>query len=168
MTEPLSDDEDLLFNFGAGDRQEKFDQAILRNQTGMRLVDFLVELEESHHFIEVKDGENPHAENPDEIRKKLKNGELIHVLASKYRESRFFFSFQVRSQKRIRYIVLLWLDEIDNAMRSRLTDQLKSKIPCEHRSFSQPSVDECIILDVHQFKKRFGESCVWRKSDFED
>lgn len=160
-------DGDLYFDFPHAVSQEAFDDDAVFGNATLQPVDFIVDFDEKYVFIEVKDPDNPAAVNPAAILKKLNSGNLICKLAGKYRDSRFFFEFQRRQQKPVHYVVVLSWASLDKAMLLSKTDELKRAIPISNISHKSPCLDQCIILNLEQFKKRFGDGCVWRKSDYE-
>lgn len=166
---PLQDakDGDLLFDFEGALSQEAFDDEATFSETTIQPVDFIVDFEKHYVFVEVKDPDNPAAKNPQAILAKLKDGNLVFKLAGKYRDSRFFFEFQRRPLKPIQYVVLLSWSTLDSALLVSTTDRLKKAIPFSHPTHKAPCLDHCIILNLEQFKKRFGDRSVWRKSEFE-
>jgi hypothetical protein len=160
-------DGDLYFDFPDAVSQEPFDDEATFGSTTIQAVDFIVDFETHYVFIEVKDPDKPLAANPAAILAKLKDGKLIWKLAGKYRDSRFFFEFQQRPRKPVHYVVVLSWAKLEKALLLAKTDELKRAIPISHSSHRFPCLDHCIILNLDQFKKRFGEGCVWRKSNYE-
>jgi hypothetical protein len=160
-------DGDLYFDFPEADSQEPFDDEATFGTTTIQPVDFIVDIDERYVFIEVKDHDNPVAKNQQAILAKLRDGRLIRKLAGKYRDSRFFFEFQQRSPKPVHYVVVLSWAAVDNALLLAKTEELKLAIPISHASHRLSCLDQCIILNLEQFKKRFGDGCVWRKSEYE-
>ena len=168
MPAQLSDGYDLLFEFQQPVSYEEFDTKELRDDTTIQPVDFIVEFEEYFLFIEVKDPDNPGAENPEAIRRKLHDGKLVTKLAGKFRDTRYFFQCQDRTDKKIYYIVLLSMKELSVQSLMTRTDEIKKALPFDHKTHNRKLIDQCIVLNLDQFKKKFGENSVWRKSDFEN
>lgn len=165
---PMEDakDGDLLFDFPDAVFQESFDNSANFGTATIQPVDFIIDFEEYYLFVEVKDPDNPVAANENAILEKLRDGRLINKLAGKYRDSRFFFEFQRRPVKKVFYVVLLSWSRLDDAILLAKTDELKRAIPFSHSSYLSPCLDQCVILNLQQFRNRFGGGCVWRKSDF--
>jgi hypothetical protein len=156
---------DLEFDFVGALDAVKFDDGTTHTFSSIQPVDFIVEYEDCYRFVEVKDPDNPDATNVEAFREKLKSGRLIRSLAGKYRDSLFFQSFQDNQQKDIEYIVLLSMCALDDALLLAKQDELQRSIPFRHRSWQRNSATACVILNMNQWKKRYGSGSIRRLSD---
>ncbi len=156
---------DLQFEFNDIENEEKFDRDEIREKSNLKTVDFLVEYNDCYRFIEVKDLDCPNPQNPDEFMKKFKSGSLIESLAMKYRDSKFYLLHTKRPIKKYQYLVLIASKNIDSAMLLNKQEQLKAKIPIEHKNWDKASLDVCAILNIDKWKKCYGENSIKRISD---
>lgn len=131
----------------------------------MKRVDFIVEYEDFYRFFEIKDPDAPTASNPRAIVNKLRSGALINSLAGKYRDSLLFRVLANKCNKDIHYVVLLSISSLDPASLLIKQDALKNEIPINHNGWVLSAAKSCVILNLEQYKKQFGESSVRRISD---
>ena len=157
-------EDDFEFNFSGAMKAIKFDDGATYAATSIQPVDFLVEYADRYCFIEVKDPDNPAAVNVSAFFEKLKSGKLIRSLAGKYRDSLFARSFQNVASKKNEYVVLISMSELDEALLLTKQDELQKSIPLWHDSWERPSATACVILNVKQWKKYFGETSIRRVS----
>jgi len=161
-------EQDLEFDFNGAVSAVKFDDGKAHATSSIQPVDFIVEFEDCFRFIEVKDPDKPGAANIDAFREKLKSGKLIRSLAGKYRDSFFFRNFQANTQKNVEYVVLLSMGALDDALLLAKQDELQRSIPFSHQFWQQNSATACVILNINQWKKRFGDESVRRMSKAPD
>ena len=107
--------------------------------TCMKAVDFIVELEDSYLFIELKDPDDPDAapERRQEFIENLRSGGLDEDLKYKYRDSFLYEWASGRADKPIDYFVLIALDTLDNAHLLRRKEALRRMLP-QHGPGGQP------------------------------
>jgi len=156
---------DLEFDFAGAERAEKFDVAEIHASSSIQTVDFIVEYADCYQFIEIKDPDEPGAADVQAFKDKLKSGQLIKSLAGKYRDSLFFHRFLDHDEKNVEYIVLLSMKELDDAQLLSKLDELHRSIPYAHPLWQRNSAAVCVILNVAQWKKRFGPASIRRLSD---
>jgi hypothetical protein len=156
---------DLEFDFNDAVSVIKFDDRMTHATSSIQPVDFVIEFEGCFRFVEVKDPDEPGAANVDAFREKLKSGKLIRSLAGKYRDSLFFRRFQANTEKDIEYIVLLSMGSLDDALLLSKQDQLQRSIPISHQTWQRNSATACVILNMDQWKKRYGDDSVRRLSE---
>lgn len=155
---------DLEFDFTGSVDAFIFDDGGTHANSSIQPVDFIVEYEDKYRFVEVKDPDDPASVNIPAFREKLKSGKLIRSLAGKYRDSLFFRTCQGKQQKHIEYIVLLSMSALDDALLLAKQEELHRSIPISHKSWLQNSATVCIILNMTQWKKRFGGDSIRRLS----
>lgn len=163
MTKLIEDD--LEFDFSDAISVVKFDDASTHGNNSMKRVDFIAEYESSYRFIEVKDPDVPGASNPQGFVNKLTTGKLICDLAGKYRDSLLFRVLSNKGSKQMDYVVLLSMASLDSALLLNKQDELHRSIPLTHGEWEIPSARSCVILNLQQYKTRFGSNSVRRISD---
>jgi hypothetical protein len=136
-------EKDLEFDFSGAAKAVKFDDGIA---------------------IEIKDPDEPGAANIEAFREKLKSGKLVRSLAGKFRDSMFFRVIQGVDKKPVEYIVLLSMEALSDADLLTKTDQLKRCIPIEHTYWPDDCATSCVILNVRQWKRIFGDESLRRIS----
>ena len=156
---------DLEFFFSGAISAVKFDDETVHGSSSIQPVDFVVEFDEVFRFVEVKDPDVPNAENVAEFKEKLKSGKLTRQLAGKYRDSLFFRGFQSNSQKSVEYVVLLSMKVLEDALLIAKQDELQRSIPFSHATWEGTSASVCAILNIDQWKKRYGEESIRRLSE---
>jgi len=156
---------DLDFTFDGAISAIKFDDGITLATSSIQPVDFVIEYANLYRFVEVKDPDIPGAVNVEAFREKLKSGKLIQSLAGKYRDSQFFHRFQGKSDKDVEYVVLLSMNVLDDALLLTKQDELKRSIPICHKSWPCDSASCCVILNINQWKRLYGEDAVRRRSE---
>ena len=156
---------DLELDFSNAINAFQFDDNTYHAGSTVQRVDFIAEYEDCYRFVEVKDPDIPGASNVQGILDKLKSGKLIQSLAGKYRDTLFFRSIQNKIDKKIEYIVLFSMSSLDVAFLLTKQDELHKSIPLEHNQWTSKSASVCVILNMQQWKKRFGENSVRRISD---
>lgn len=158
-------EKDLEFDFTGALRAFKFDDRVTHSSSSIQPVDFIIEYADCYRFVEVKDPDKPGAEDVQAFRDKLKSGKLIRSLAGKYRDSLFFRSFQDNEHKEVEYVVLLSMSVLDDALLLAKQDELLRSIPFTHKSWQRNSASACVILNMNQWKKRYGADSVRRLSE---
>lgn len=156
---------DLEFDFSDAIQAIQFDNEAYHAGSTIQRVDFIAEYDDCYRFIEVKDPDIPGAENIEGFAEKLKSGKLINSLSGKYRDSLFFRGLQNKVDKKIEYIVLLSMSNLDEPLLLSKQDELKRSIPFRHKDWPNDSAAVCVILNMQQWKKHFGEHSVRRLSD---
>lgn len=156
---------DLEFDFTGALSAIKFDDGITHASTSIQPVDFVVEYADRYLFIEIKDPDTPRAINVDAFREKLRSGKLIRSLAGKYRDSLFFRGFEGKENKKIEYIVLLSMSVLDDNQLLTRQDELHKSLPFSHEKWEGNSAAACVILNIRQWKRRYGDTSVKRLSD---
>lgn len=156
---------DLEFDFAGALTVLKFDDEKTHSASSVQAVDFIVEYADHFLFVEVKDPDVPNPADIEAFKRKLRSGELIRSLARKYRDSRFFLSFQQNQTKEFQYVVLLSMQSLDDALLLNKQDELHRSIPLTHPSWQTNSATACAILNLAQWQKRYGVQSVYRLSE---
>jgi hypothetical protein len=158
---------DLEFDFSGAKKAYKFDDDEIHAASSAQRVDFVAEYDDCYRFVEVKDLDCPDLINPEAFIKKLKTNELIHKLAGKYRDTKFYRSnCEEHSESLdIDYIVLIARQSLEPALMVSRLDLLHRALPIENINWGRKSVRSCVILNLEQYKKQFGEHSVRRLSD---
>jgi len=156
---------DLEFDFNGSIEAIKFDEDSNHLGNTIKRVDFVVEYDDCYRFIEVKDPDIPGATDIDGFISKLKSGKLIQSLSGKYRDTLFFRTIQKKADKKIEYIVLLSMSKLEAPLLMNKQDELHRSIPFQHSDWSSNSVAVCVILNMQQWKKRYGENSIRRLSE---
>ena len=157
-------EEDLEFDFSDAINAIRFDDDAIHGQSTMKRVDFIAEHVNQYIFLEVKDPDNPVAVNPAAFKRKLLSGNLIPDLAGKYRDSLLFHALSDKAEKPIHDVILLSMASLDPALLLNKQDQLHRCLPMKHKNWSKPFAQACVILNLEQYKKRFGSHSVRRRS----
>jgi len=126
---------------------------------GLSAVDFIVETEELHLFIEVKDPGNPNAHAPevfiekfiDELKTPAKvTGKFKDSLLKQLAQGRVF------CHKPIVYVVVLEWHKFDKQQWQRTYDNIKNTMPSfKEDCFSSIKSIMFMMLDVGKFQKTF-------------
>lgn len=160
-------EKDLEFDFGDAQNAMQFDDTQFHGHSSMKRVDFISEHETFYRFIEVKDPDIPAAteQNKADFLQELQSGKLINSFAGKYRDSLLFRHLQGKNDKPVDYIVLLSMSSLEPAMLLNKTDMLHREIPLNHNAWTGASARNCVILNLEQYKERFGDASVRRISE---
>lgn len=156
---------DLEFDFSDAINAVQFDDTTTHGNSSMKRVDFIVEYEDCYRFIEVKDPDINLEGDHSSFLAKLQSGKLVTSLAGKYRDSLLFRVLSNKCDKDLHYIVLLSMASIEPPMLLNKLDALRREIPLNHNDWAISSAKSCVILNLEQYKRRFGESSVRRISD---
>ncbi|GAB56448.1 hypothetical protein GPUN_2333 [Glaciecola punicea ACAM 611] len=160
-------EKDLEFDFSNAITATLFDDTAVHGNSSMKRVDFIAEHNDCYVFIEVKDPDIPDATAEDKFNflQNLSSGKLVNSFAGKYRDSLLFRQLEGKNNKPVDYIVLLSMSSLDPAMLLNKIDILHREIPIIHNSWSNSSARSCVILNLEQYKTRFGETSVRRISE---
>lgn len=159
------EEKDLAFEFADALHAVNFDCDEVRGKSCMNTVDFIVEYEDRRLFVEVKDPDAPDTANPAAFHDKMGSETLVQNLARKFRDGVFFQHFKDGMNKRAEYVVLISMRALDDALLLAKQDELCRSIPIKHDHWKGGATPSCAILNLEQWKKRFGENSVWRLSD---
>jgi len=160
-------EKDLMFDFSDARNALQFDDTTFHGHSSMKRVDFISEHDDFYRFIEVKDPDLPAATEEDKANflVNLNSGKLVNSFAGKYRDSLLFRHLEGKSNKPVDYIVLLSMSSLDPAMLLNKIDLLHREIPLNHNAWQGNSARSCVILNLEQYKIRFGEAAVRRISE---
>lgn len=158
---------DLELTFAGAKAVIHFDDDTYHAGNTIKRVDFIVEYDDRHVFVEIKDPDIPAAINPAAFVEKLKSGELIQSLAGKFRDTLFFRSAQGKSNIDIpvSYLVLLSMSSLESALLVSKQDELKRSIPIRHQHWKFDCAANCIILNFDHWRRNFGDNSIRRISD---
>lgn len=155
---------DLEFDFSDAVTAFQFDDDTHGNSS-MKRVDFIAEYDDFYRFIEVKDPDIDLIADHSSFLTKFQSGKLVASLAGKYRDSLLFRVLANKCSKDMHYVVLLSMASIDVAMLLNKQDKLYREIPLNHDEWALPSAKSCVILNLAQYKRQFGEKSVRRISE---
>lgn len=156
---------DLELSFPGAQAVIHFDDSEYHSSSTVQRVDFIAEYEAHYLFIEIKDPDIPGAENLAAFVTKLNSGKLVQSLAGKFRDTLFFRSAQGKNDRKVLYLVLISMQNLDNALLLSKQDELRKAIPIRHVDWADDCAASCIILNFDQWKKRFGEQSLRRISE---
>jgi len=138
-----------------GATARKFDDSATHKHIHvMKGVDFVVDTPDRLLFIEIKDADNPNAEENrrDEFIRSLRSGEIDESLKYKYRDSFVYEWAAGRIEKPVYYYVLIaWEDATEGQLLTR-SDQLRSKIPMLGECF----IAGCEIFNITTWNQHLG------------
>lgn len=133
----------------------------------MHRVDFIVELDESILFVEVKDPGNPNAQSRglEKFIERLNNGTLSESFASKFIDSFFYRWAEDKLSKNVYYLSLVTIDkeELPN-----LSDEIAKKLaPVGKISnrWQRHPVQNCQVFNIETWNQNFPKWPVTRLSD---
>ena len=156
---------DLELSFPGASAVVHFDDNQYHANSTVQRVDFIAEYGAYYLFIEIKDPDIPMAANPAAFLTKLTSGKLVQSLAGKFRDTQFFRSAQGKNDREVRYLVLLSMQSLDNALLLAKQDELRKAIPIRHADWVDDCAASCIILNFEQWKSQFGEQSLRRISE---
>lgn len=156
---------DLELSFPGAQAVIHFDDSEYHASSTVQRVDFIAEYDAHYLFIEIKDPDIPMAQNPAAFVAKLKSGKLVQSLAGKFRDTYFFRSAEGKNDRKVRYLVLLSMQHLDNALLLAKQDELRKAIPIRHAAWADDCAASCIILNFEQWKRQFGEQSLRRISE---
>lgn len=115
----------------------------------MKAVDLIVELENDYLFVEVK---NFH--EPDEYQNQNYFNHLRDVLKYKYRDSFLYRWAEKKTDKPIRYLCLLTLE---NALISRMNKEIRIQIPqgVATERWQRAIAGNCAVLNEERWNRNF-------------
>jgi hypothetical protein len=142
-----------------------FDDPAYHGSSTMQRVDFIAEYDDRSVFVEIKDPDSPAAQNVPAFEQKLNSGKLVQSLSGKFRDTLFFRSIQGKDDLSVVYLVLLSMQKLEAALLLTKQDELKKSIPIRHVDWARDCAASCIILNVEQWKKRFGDQSIRRISE---
>lgn len=142
-----------------------FDDPAYHGNSTMQRVDFIAEYDDRSVFVEIKDPDNPAAKDLTAFKQKLNSGKLVQSLSGKFRDTLFFRSIQGKDDLSVVYVVLLSMQKLEAALLLTKQDELKKSIPIRHADWARDCAASCIVLNVKQWKKRFGEQSIRRVSE---
>jgi hypothetical protein len=156
---------DLELNFPGAKDVIHFDDDIYHGASTVQRVDFIALYDDRQVFVEIKDPDNPQSVNVAAFEEKMKSGKLVQSLSGKFRDTMFFRSIQGKTDLSIVYIVLLSMKGLESALLLAKQDELRRSIPLRHADWTRDCAASCIILNVEQWKKRFGDQSIRRISE---
>jgi len=155
---------DLALTFKGANAVVHFDDSSYHVSSTIQRVDFIVEYDAYHVFLELKDPDTPTAQNTPAFIQKLNSGKLIQSLAGKFRDTLFFRTMQGKTDILVVYLVLLAMRSLDAALLVTKQDELKRSIPIRHADWTRNSTPSCVILNAEQWKAKFGDESIRRIS----
>jgi len=153
---------DLQFTFSDALTGFKFDEPDRTNPNFhglshcMKAVDFIIELSDSYLFVEIKD-----FHDPSQYSDSNKFNELVKNLVLKFRDSFLYRWAEKKTNKPIKYLCLM---ELENALISRLMQELKRQLPetGPQNRWRQPVAEACIVANIDRWNTNFPEWPVTR------
>lgn len=156
---------DLELKFPDAIKVVHFDNPSCHGSSTIKRVDFIVEYNERHIFVEVKDPDCPGAQNIEAFRRKFESGALVQSLSGKFRDTLLFRSLQKKNELDIVYIVLISMSCLDPALLLTKQEELKGSIPISHKAWEQDCAAGCVVMNVQQWKTKFGSDSIRRISE---
>lgn len=158
---------DLEFDFSDAQKAYKFDDDLIHGASNAQRVDFIAEYEDGYRYIEVKDLDCPNLVNQEKFIQKLQTNELVNKLAGKFRDTQFYRSNCEDHvlERHVDYIILIAIRSLDPALLISRLDLLHRVLPIENSNWHKKSARSCVILNLEQYKKQFGEQSVRRISE---
>ena len=148
----------LQITFPQGVKARKFDDPKSHGLSCMKAVDFIVEEADRVLFIEIKDPDDPNAEETrrKEFVRKFLSGGLDNDLKYKYRDT-FLYQWASGSVgKPIFYWVIIAMDKLTEAVLSTRTDDLRRKLPLNgppSGEWKQPIVAGCMVFNIDTWNR---------------
>jgi len=165
---------DLEFNFTDAINAIEFDEMRKKNKHlpnyhgigEMHRVDFIVEVEEAILFIEVKDPDNPKAQQKglESFFNDLDTGKLSDTFASKFVDSFLFRWAENELEKPIHYVNLVTFDEAQTVV---LSDEITKKLPpsgLRSKRWKKSIYENCQVFNLETWNKNFPQWQVTRIS----
>ena len=130
----------------------------------MHRVDFIVEFDEAIVFVEIKDPDNPNAQEKGlrKFRSELNNGTLSSTFASKFIDSFFYRWAEDKLSKTVHYLSLVTLE---TEVLLNLSDEIAKKIPSSGKSstrWQRKPVDNCQVFNIETWSENFPKWPVTR------
>jgi hypothetical protein len=159
----------IAITFPSGTNVFKFDDETQHGLSHcMKAVDFIVELDTSVLYIEIKNPQHPDAQTKDRKRftQKFTSGGLDEDLKYKYRDSFLYQWASGKTGKPVRYYVLIALDSLTESELLFRTEDLKRKLPVREPSqhWPRPFVAGCAVFNIATWNNHFPNYLVTRIS----
>jgi len=149
---------DLIFDVTSAVSYERFDDKKLHgSKSTMKKVDFIIENEDGYIFLEVKDPDDPVANNPQKFYSDFRTGNFIPEIAGQCRDTLLFTKLRQDTEKPIAFVVLVAMEGLEDALIIPKIDELIRALPLKNKTWGQASVDSCIILKLDAYKEKYGE-----------
>ena len=157
----MHEEGDLRITASGSASLRKFDDPATHQALGpMKAVDFIIDRPRDLIFLEMKDPDNPSASAASrrEFRTEMLSERHDQDLKYKFRDSFLYEWASGRATKPIIFVVLVELSSLSPAELLARTDQLRHKLPARAAApadWSQHFLDDCIVLNVAEWNKRF-------------
>lgn len=155
---------DLEFSFPKDLVWEELDPEGKPLPEKLNLVDIVIEREHDVLLVEVKDPS--HVRVPENNRtcyaKSLRDNTVLkQELVPKVRGSYLYLHLMERDDKPFKYVVLLGLDAFDvqiqagilSGFKDRLVENVQNEGPCWKKKY----IEDCVVLSVELWNKRFAD-----------
>lgn len=124
----------------------------------MHRVDFVVELEETILFVEVKDPGNPkaQAEGLEKFYGELQDGTLGDTFAAKFIDTFLYRWAEERLHKPVHYISLVTFE--DSELLPNFSDEIAKKLPPMGKAvprWKRQLADNCQVFNIEQWNANF-------------
>lgn len=144
--------------------QMKADQPNYHGIGEMHRVDFIVELEEAILFVEVKDPDNPKAQEKGlkKFRDELNDGTLSSTFASKFIDSFFYRWAEDKLSKTVHYLSLVTLE---SEVLPNFSDEIAKKLPPVGKvspRWGRHPVQNCQVFNLETWNENFPKWPVTR------
>ena len=161
---------DIIIDFRQAKDAYKFD--VKSAGQGLKMVDFVVEMENAYLFIELKDPDNP-ASTPSNRRyyyeHNIKRNGLTNELVSKFKDSVIISWAQDKCMdKPIYYIVILEASFVGQekflSIERGIAKRLPFKLNFRDYPFKRTVIEQFLLMDMALWNKYFPEFPIYRKS----
>ena len=163
-----ADEGDIRFDFSRAISWKRLDEKDHGLSHCMKAVDFIVGLPERIHFIEVKDPEDPSAENAESFLERFKTEKYIKdVLVQKCRDS-FLYEYGYNNiSKSVHYSVVVCISTLSEPLLLAITEILKHNIPItgpKKRPWPKRFIENCMVFSLETWNKHMPDFHVTRIS----
>ena len=150
----------LEFTFTDALEVFKFDDPQTHQFSDMKAVDFIVSFPAYYLFVEVKDPDqvidaDPRSsQNLESFREKLESGTFEKSLKYKYRDSFLYQWASEKTDKPIKYIVLIEMRQLDSRAYQIWTDKMKRILPVNGPTrWTRQIVDDALVVNMRKWNQ---------------
>jgi hypothetical protein len=160
---------DIRFDFSSAVSWKRFDGEEHGLSHCMKAVDFVVYLSDRILFIEVKDPENPSAENAESFNEEFTTEKYIKdVLVQKCRDSYLYEYSYDNVSKPVHYSVVVGISKLSEPELLAITETLKHHIPIsgpKKQPWPKRFIENCMVFSLETWNKYMPDFHVIRISN---